>query len=111
MSILLKRVCVDFDYTLVRGDQPIEGAKEALRKLKDMGYVIIIHSCNNKGWIERVMHDNELPYDYIYDSNNDRGKPIANWYIDDRAIGFRGDWNAVLEEINGEGAKAKATLL
>lgn len=108
MSILVPRICVDFDHTIVHIDTPIPGAKEALRALKDKGYMIIIYSCNNRDWIEKVLNNNEIPYDYIYDSNRDIGKPIATWYIDDRAIGFRGNWNTVLEEINGKDAGPKA---
>lgn len=108
MSILLPRICVDFDHTLVHHDKPIPGAKEAMQTLRDRGYVIIIYSCNNRDWIERVLRNNEIPYDYIYDSARDIGKPIATWYVDDRAVGFRGDWNTVLEEIDGADAAAKA---
>jgi hypothetical protein len=104
----LRNIAVDFDYTLVRGDKPIPGAKEAMQSLKDNGYVIYIHSCNNRQWIERILNTHEIPYDYIWDSAHDIGKPICDWYVDDRAIGFRGDWKAVLEEIYGEDARAKA---
>ena len=102
MSILMRTVAVDFDYTLVKRDTLIPGAKEAMQKLRDMGYNIIIHSCNNRDWIARVLNTNNIPYDYIWDSSLDRGKPIADWYIDDRAIGFRGDWDAVVKEIEGD---------
>jgi hypothetical protein len=92
----------------VVGDKPLPGAKEAMQRLKDMGYVIYIHSCNGRDWIAKVLNTHEIPYDYIWDNDSDLGKPICDWYIDDRAIGFRGDWNAVLEEIDGKNAKAKA---
>lgn len=104
---MLKRIAIDFDHTIVHYDKPIPGAKEALQKLRDSGYYVLIHSCNNRDWIAKVLNTYEIPYDYIYDSAHDIGKPIATWYVDDRAIGFRGDWNAVLEEIDGNNAKAE----
>jgi hypothetical protein len=46
-----------------------------------------------------VLNTHEIPYDYIWDSSSDVGKPVCDWYVDDRAIGFRGDWQAVLREV------------
>jgi beta-phosphoglucomutase-like phosphatase (HAD superfamily) len=92
-------VCVDFDHTLVELDTPLPGAKEAMQSLKDKGYGIIIHSCNNKGWIEKVLRANDIPFDYIWDASVDKGKPVADAYIDDRAVGFAGDWKATVEEV------------
>ena len=104
----LRNVAVDFDGTLVYGDKLISGAKEAMQSLRDAGYVIYIFSCNGHDWIQKVLNKHEVPYDYIYDSERNVGKPICDWYIDDRAIGFRGNWKAVLEELYGADARTKA---
>lgn len=97
--MLLKNVAVDFDYTLVKGDALIPGAKEAMQQLRDKGFSIIIFSCNRKKWIEKVLNIHDVPYDYIYDSSEDVGKPACDFYIDDRAIGFKGDWKATTQEV------------
>jgi len=109
-----KAVVVDFDGTITHfsypkmGD-PQTGVKEALQKLKDLGYEIHIASCRTnhdlqKYPIDRTMqvrameeylNEHEIPYDVVL--NND--KALGIWYIDDRAIGFRGDWSKVVEEI------------
>lgn len=91
-------IACDFDHTIVDGDKPLPGAKEALQKLRDMGYKIIIHSCNDYEWIQRVLNDNDIPYDEIWDR---LGKPICDAYIDDRGIGFAGDWDSTLTELQG----------
>ena len=100
--MLLKNIAVDFDHTIVNGDKLLPGAKEALQLLRERGYFIMIYSCNRKRWIEKVLNQHEIPYDYIYDSDNDIGKPACDWYVDDRAIGFRGDWKAVTDEIQAD---------
>lgn len=85
---------VDFDHTLVHGDVPIPGAREAMQALRDAGYKILIHSCNRKEWIERVLNNNDIPYDYVYDL----GKPNCHVFIDDRAVNFSGDWDRTLAD-------------
>lgn len=90
---------VDFDHTLVNIDQPLPGAKEAMERLKDMGYAIMIHSCNNADWIKKVLRDNDIPFDYIWNPSEDKGKPACDAYVDDRGVGFDGDWNKAIQEI------------
>jgi len=92
-------IAVDFDHTLVELDTPLPGAKQAMERLKDLGYAIMIHSCNNKGWIEKVLRANDIPYDYIWNPAEDTGKPACDAYVDDRGVGFTGDWNKVIDEI------------
>ncbi len=114
-----KRVIVDFDGTICGfafpDTGPLEpGVKEALQEIRDMGYEIVIHSCRTGSYWEgqlsmpnrlehfkiifkfMVLHD--LPYDRILiDENYD--KPIATFYIDDRGIGYHGNWNDVVNEV------------
>jgi len=104
-----KTVAVDFDDTIQinpgeGGYGPLtEGAKEGLDSLRAQGYRIIVFSVRgDKEGMARYMEAHDLPYDYINESPdqppNSSGKVIADHYIDDRAVPFRGDWaNVVLE--------------
>lgn len=86
---------IDFDGTLVNGDKPIPGAREAINRLREQGHKIMIYSCNNKEWIERVMLQNDMRYDYIYDGT----KPVCHCYLDDRNVAFNGDWDKALSDL------------
>lgn len=78
-------IAVDFDHTLVHGDKPIEGAMQAIRLLREKGHKILIHSCNGREWIERVLNNADIRYDFIWD---DHGKPICDMYLDDKGYRF-----------------------
>jgi hypothetical protein len=107
--------CVDFDGTITHFSfpemgEPQPGVRENLQKLKDMGYTIHIYSCrtnidlypsldareksvqNMKDYLD----EHEIPYDKVLCND----KPLAIWYIDDRSIGFRGNWEDVIKEIS-----------
>jgi hypothetical protein len=84
-------------------DQPIDGVKSALEMLgKD--YKIVIYTarlnpeCGDATEQYQIVADYldqyEIPYDEI-----SLYKPIAKYYVDDRAIHFK-DWNSTLLEIN-----------
>lgn len=101
---------VDFDHTIVDNDKPLPGAKAALQKLREDGHKILIHSCNNYDWILKVLNNHEIPYDYIWDSGHDIGKPVCDCYIDDRAIGFRGDWKQTIVEVEKIGQARRKVM-
>lgn len=104
------QVAVDFDDTIaviVDGELVLRrGAIEALSRIKESGYKIMIHSARCwQAWPdtwERVgeMHDfleeNEVPYDGIYMGI---GKPAAVAYIDDKAIRFQDNWKEIADWI------------
>lgn len=92
---------IDFDGTLVNGSEAIAGAREAINLLREQGHKVMIYSCNNKSWIEKVMQQNDMRYDYIYDGC----KPVCHLYIDDRNIAFNGDWNKALSTIKEMGTR------
>jgi len=96
-------------------DKPKEGAIEALKRLKEDGHYIVIHTCRvvtdvNPGYtlkelvenVKKILERYDIPYDEIWTG---RGKPIAHIYIDDR--GYRlSDWGRAMEfikEINKGG--------
>ena len=104
-------VAVDFDHTIVEmlesGSYAIKaGAVEALRSLKSKGCTIVIHTCRigiAKGngdlsdvieTIQSVLDQFDVPYDSIHLGT----KVVADAYIDDRAVTFRGDWTEAQKE-------------
>ncbi len=114
-----KRIIIDFDGTICGFEfpncgPPEPGVKEALLQLHDMGFEITIHSCatgtiwqgiedpdNRLRHWERIvnfmiLHD--LYYDGIWMSPTGN-KPIADFYIDDRGVSYRGNWLDVVDEI------------
>lgn len=108
-----KRIIIDFDGTICKDEFPDVGSpepnvREALQQLKDLGYEIMIHSCRTASyWEDREKHlkiitefmkKNEIPYDgIVIDKNLD--KPLAMFYIDDRAIRYDGGWLDVVRMI------------
>ena len=93
-------LAIDFDHTLVDGDKPLEGAREAINILREEGHKIVIHSCNNTEWIKKVLNDNDIRFDYIWGSSSRREpKPICDIYIDDKGFRFSGSWKEDLPQI------------
>jgi hypothetical protein len=107
-------ICVDFDGVIanltdtfepdVFGD-PVEGTKEALSVLKRKGFTIIVFTTRKAtAKLKKWLKDNEIPYDHINENPDqpgdaNAGKPIADIYLDDRAITFDGNWRWALERI------------
>jgi len=103
-------ICVDFDGTIVEHDPQLRetslkpGVRDALTRFQELGFKIVIFSCrsNDKFFEDSAKHvknmkdildKGKIPYDEISDSN----KPVAVWYIDDKAIPFRNDWDEITE--------------
>jgi len=110
-------IAVDFDGVIHRYgkgwnggeiyDKPVNGVREALQKLRNEGHKIYIFSVRTntifhkkdkmdqekmmKAWLE----ENQIPYDKIWTF----GKPMADIFIDDRAIGFKGNWDETLNDV------------
>ncbi|MFM9061224.1 MAG: hypothetical protein ACKOQP_06105 [Bacteroidota bacterium] len=110
----LMTVAIDFDGVLhlySQGwqegriyDPPVPGSREALTAMKALGWKIYIYSTrSNKLYHKDQTKDQEnamkawldehgIPYDRIWGF----GKPLAELYIDDRALTFQGNWEETL---------------
>ena len=106
-------ICVDFDGVLypfgmlMDSPDPIPGAFRALRRLKRAGYrIVILTSRLSARWLTQSGHDAEEQRAYIEGLLRRDGIPFdvitsekvpAEFYVDDRAIRFTGDWTAVTD--------------
>lgn len=112
------KIAIDFDGVLhlySKGwnggaiyDPPVPGAKEAMQQLKQQGHYLLIFSTRTntifrkKGEpdqqkaMEEWLTQHEIPFDKIWTF----GKPMADIYIDDRALSFQGNWTQTLQEVN-----------
>lgn len=111
-----KTICIDFDGVLhdysegfkgkdVFGDM-IPNADKATQLLRKKGWTIIIYTTRPKtAKLEKWLKDKGIAYDYINENPNQPedskgGKLIADIYLDDRGMQFRGDWSEwLMEEI------------
>ena len=99
-------IAVDLDNTLITSDEkPINGAKEALEKLKEKGYKLVIYTARfsatpEQEWqslithITNVLNQHQIPFDELSIT-----KPICKFYIDDRGLTFT-NWNDVMDTID-----------
>lgn len=109
-------IAVDFDGTLCDFAYPgigrvKEGAKEALALFRRLGYRVIIYSCRTCHWhyeifgtdptiptlsrpealaMKAFLDAEGIEYDLIDDGS--KGKPLADFYIDDKGIRFQDNW-------------------
>jgi uncharacterized HAD superfamily protein len=82
-----------FERALAR---PLPGAKEGLTRLREQGHTVIIYTA--RSWSElRMTKDwldgHGIPYDGIQ-----MGKPVADRFIDDRAVAFT-DWASIPDRL------------
>lgn len=108
-------VCIDFDATIAYYDgwkghgvfgKPLPECRKMLGKLKKLGWIIIVNTCRSETeLIIKYLDGNKIPYDYInYNPENTKlglslAKPIADVYVDDRAVKFEGDWTKTFRDI------------
>ena len=98
----MSKIClIDFDETINSSQypdlgEPTPGVKESLQEMKDMGYEIHILSCRTNPDVtryiidrqeqirimEKYLNEYKIPYDMVLNEY----KPVATFYIDDRAI-------------------------
>lgn len=108
-----KTICVDFDGVIAQYDgfkgndifgDPIDGVQSAMEVLKKKGFTIIIFTTRTaSSKLKKYLNDNHITYDYINENpdqpkGSNSGKPIADIYLDDRAICFKGNWKKEFEK-------------
>jgi hypothetical protein len=84
-------IAIDWDNTLMSGEEWLPGAKDALKRLREEGHKIVIHSCNNEDWIQRNLNEAGIIVDVVWTKF---GKPLADLYVDDKGYHFpyNGNW-------------------
>lgn len=104
-----RTIAVDFDGVIstyengwmgpVPTDPPVIGARAGLAALKAMGYGVVVFSCRaltheGRDGIKRWLRDWDIEVDEVTGI-----KPHASLYLDDRAMRFDGDWEAVVRAL------------
>lgn len=102
-----RTICIDVDWTICRCPNgadyrdaiPVPGAKEAIQELRRAGWVVVLftarhfnHWHTTTEWLRR----NGFEYDHLA-----FGKPPARFYVDDRAIPFKGSWDELVASLGG----------
>lgn len=112
-----KTICIDFDGVLhdyskgyqgkdVFGEM-VKGADSATKILKKKGWTIIVYTTRpDTEALRSWLSDHGIAFDYINenpdqpeDSKDGGSKLIADIYLDDRAICFRGEWDWIMNDI------------
>nr|DAM47466.1 MAG TPA: hypothetical protein [Bacteriophage sp.] len=109
-----KTICIDFDGVIAQYHEwegkenfgaPVPGVQSALKVLKKEGFTIIIFTTREvSDKLKEYLKENDITYDHINENpdqpkDSNAGKPIADLYVDDRSVCFRGNWKNTLEDI------------
>ena len=74
--------------------EPIKEVIDAIRKLKENGHKILLHSTRSDELLKNYCIEHDIPFDYINKNPElegaNPGKPIAFVYVDDRAVRYTG---------------------
>ncbi|HEC60742.1 hypothetical protein LCGC14_0460970 [marine sediment metagenome] len=115
----LKRIiAVDLDGTILKNKKPFMGAddfgkperkvEDCLRFLKNHGFEILIHTTRVNPRLQGLapallrmrvsdaLDAHKIPFDGIWTGP---GKPLAEFYVDDRGVLYAGDWEKTMREI------------
>lgn len=118
-----KNICIDFDNTICTFAYPNigpmkKGALEAAHYLRSMGFRIIVSSCRTCKYYPEIFAPNggvtgkgagvhkdmvswldahKYPYNEI--DEGEKGKPLADYYVDDKGVFFVDDWEKIVEFI------------
>ena len=73
---------------------PNENVVSAMRKLRELGHRILVHSTRGDAFLKTYCEKFDIPFDYINrrpdKEGENPGKPIAYVYIDDNSICYMG---------------------
>ncbi len=111
-----KVICVDFDGTIAEYDRgtwkknefglPIQGASEAMKSLRELGYKLILFTCrNDTNELRQWLKDNNFEFDGInsteFNYPETSNKPSAEFYIDDHNLRFdkKNGWRSIVEQV------------
>lgn len=112
----MKTVCIDIDGTISHYIEWVDSTTfgevlphcaETIHHLKADGWYVIIYTTRaDKAEISKFLETHNIPFDAINENPNQPdnakgGKPIADVYVDDRAIQFDGNWAGAYEKITG----------
>jgi hypothetical protein len=104
-------LAVDFDGVIANYDgwegegsfgEPRQDVIEALYRLKEEGWKIIVYSCRSADQIIPYLVSNSIPFDEVNENSNDKTagpKISATVYWDDRACYYSGDASKDLDII------------
>lgn len=106
----LQTVALDFDgvihsYTSgwmgfdVIPDPPVEGIKELIDELREIGYLVVIYSTRCSRVAGKIAIIKWLEKNEIYVDAVQAQKPPAICYVDDRAIPFTGSTDGLIDKI------------
>lgn len=107
-------ICIDFDGVMAEFTdnikdfgEPIKGCAAFTKEIKALGYKVIIHTArpNNTEHVRdliKYLESHSILFDEI-NENSDcawaSDKPLADFYIDDRALRFNQCWDDVLWQV------------
>lgn len=113
-----KNIAIDFDGVLHKCskgyydgtvyDDPIEGSLEAIKKIHDLGFRVIIYSCKSRSDRPSVDNKNgtQMIWDWFKKHNVDKyvydvvsEKPRALCFIDDKAVRFT-NWSQTFDDLS-----------
>lgn len=109
------KIAIDFDDTITENSPyPITGKirEDAIRyitKLYEDGHTLILWTCRYGDYLEEAINllaKSNLLHCFKYineDGINKSRKIVADYYIDDRNIGFDLDWKSIYHYIAGVG--------
>lgn len=107
----MKTISIDFDGVIhdysagwtgyVPQGEPVPCAREFVRWCLSMGYEVVVSTCRAYTQIGRLavrewLEGHGFPVERMQITCE---KPHADWYVDDRAIRFEGDFAAVGEQM------------
>jgi hypothetical protein len=101
----VKIIAVDFDATLTKyygwkgsehKGEPLEGARDFLKNLKDLGFRIFVVTSRPLRGIEKWLEKNNM-MEFVDKITN--MKVAAHCYLDDRSLNFSGDYEKALNDI------------